>query len=139
MKHDLLKEKMVKNMRSPPGGRCATRVKNSMSITSTLSLSSNKAILPVPHSSLHSNQVIYLSSKANAELQATDLSSTSLQYELAIESASRNASLLTSRRELISVPPRKSVFISRLAFCANVEVVRSDVWMKITTEYLYLR
>uniref|UniRef100_A0A1A9Z9W6 Uncharacterized protein n=1 Tax=Glossina pallidipes TaxID=7398 RepID=A0A1A9Z9W6_GLOPL len=79
VKQDLLKEKMVKNMRSPPRGKGgATTVKNSVSITSTLSLSSNKAILPVPHSSLHSNQVIDLSSKANAEAQATDLSSTSL-------------------------------------------------------------
>uniref|UniRef100_A0A1A9V140 Uncharacterized protein n=1 Tax=Glossina austeni TaxID=7395 RepID=A0A1A9V140_GLOAU len=108
VKQDLFKDKMVKCMQNPPRSSCATTVKNSMNITSTLPLSSNKAVLPVPHISLHSNQVIDLSSKANAEPQATNLSSTNLQGELAIGSASWNASPLNGKRELISVPPRKS-------------------------------
>uniref|UniRef100_A0A1A9ZA24 Uncharacterized protein n=1 Tax=Glossina pallidipes TaxID=7398 RepID=A0A1A9ZA24_GLOPL len=127
---------MVKNLRNPPMGSYAATVKNSMIITSTLSFSSKKSLLPLSHSSLHFNQVIDLSSKTTVEPQPIDLPSMAtinLQGELAINSTSRNASLLTGRRELISVPLGKSIFISKLASGTDIDDTIAHILIKIAT------
>lgn len=55
------------------------------------------------------------------------------QGKLVISKASRNSSLLTCRRNLIFMPARKSIFISTLASCKDIDDNRSHMSLKIAT------